>query len=256
MLIRVVSVSGLMLLTGILVGRTLDAADTETWDGTIVQYGTMHEAIGEQQHQGRVQLNTLVERPHFFAVGALDKLEGEITILDNNVTVTRVDAARQLESGKGSALENQATLLIGAYVPSWAEHKVAENVEPDKCDQYLADVASKTGINTSKPFMFTVEGDFSKVKLHVINGACPMHARLKKIELPKERQPFEADLEKIHGTIVGVFAKDAVGKITHPSTSIHMHLLYKDAKSGRTVTAHVEQLGLLDGAVLRLPRSK
>jgi len=137
MLIRVVSVSGLMLLTGILVGRTLDAADTETWDGTIVQYGTMHEAIGEQQHQGRVQLNTLVERPHFFAVGALDKLEGEITILDNNVTVTRVDAARQLESGKGSALENQATLLIGAYVPSWAEHKVAENVHGQRTSKFF-----------------------------------------------------------------------------------------------------------------------
>ena len=256
MLIRVVSVSGLMLLTGILGGRALDAADTETWDGTIVQYGTMHEAIGKQQHQGRVQLKKLVERPHFFGVAALERLKGEVTILDGRVTITRVDAARQLDPSEDSALDKQATLLIGAYVPSWAEQKVAANVGPDECDGYIADVASKVGIKTSAPFVFTVEGDFSKVRLHVINGACPMHARLKKIELPKDHQPFEAEYEKIQGTIIGVFAKDAVGNMTHPATSTHMHLLFRDAKSGKLVTGHIEQIGFLSGAVLRFPKSK
>jgi hypothetical protein len=67
--------------------------------------------------------------------------------------------------------------------------------------------------------VFTVEGDFSRVRLHVINGACPMHARLKKITLSKEQRPFEAELERVSGTLVGVYAKDAVGKLTHPATS-------------------------------------
>jgi alpha-acetolactate decarboxylase len=256
MLFHRVLVSGLLLIAGIFGERSVAAADTETWDGKIVQFGKMHEAIGQQQHQARVRLKQLVERPHFFGVAALAKLQGEATMLDGKVTVTRVNAQGQLEPNESEPLDDQATLLIGAYVPSWTEHKVAAHVGADEIDQYTADVAVKAGLKLSAPFVFTVTGEFSKLRLHVINGACPMHARLRKIELPKENRPFEVELEKVPGTIVGVFAKDAVGNITHPATTTHMHLVFKDTKSGKMVTGHIEQIGLLEGAVLRLPKSK
>jgi alpha-acetolactate decarboxylase len=232
----------------------LAADETKSWDGKIVQYGKMREAIGAQQHQGRVLLKKLVEQPHFFGVAALEQLAGEATIHDGKVTITRVDAAGRLEPSDASGTDAQATLLIGAYVPSWTEHNVVKDVGPAEFDQYIADVASRAGIKTSKPFVFTVEGNFTKVRLHVIHGACPMHARLKKIELPKELRPFEADLDNVPGTIVGVSAKDAVGDITHPATSTHAHLLFRDKVSGKMVTGHVEQVGVLKGAIVRLPK--
>ncbi|TWU64568.1 hypothetical protein V7x_01120 [Crateriforma conspicua] len=58
---------------------------------TIVQYGTMHEAIGKQQHQGRVLLNDLSSKKHFHGVGALEGLAGEVTIDDGQVYVTSLD---------------------------------------------------------------------------------------------------------------------------------------------------------------------
>jgi alpha-acetolactate decarboxylase len=247
---------GMMLLAGLLGGRNLAGADADMWDGKIVQYGKMHEAIGQQQHQGRVQLKELVERPHFYGVAALAKLEGEVTVLDGKVTVTRVDDKGQLETDRSTPLDNSATLLIGAYVPSWTEHRIAESVEPVELDQFLADAAGKADVESAKPFVFVLEGEFNKLRLHVINGACPLHARLKKIELPKEQQPIEVELEKVRGTLVGVFAKDAVGDITHPATSTHMHLVFKDGRTGQTVTGHVEQVGVVQGAILRLPKSK
>jgi alpha-acetolactate decarboxylase len=216
----------------------------------------MHEAIGQQQHQGRVQFKQLVERPHFYGVAALARLEGEATILDGKVTVTRVDDKGRLKADESEPLDGSATLLIGAYVPSWTEHKIGARVEPDELDQFLADAAAEAGIKTAKPFVFTLEGNFSKLRLHVVHGACPLHARLKKIELSKEQQPVEVELEKVRGTLVGVFAKDAVGDITHPATSTHMHLVFKDGQTGQTVTGHVEQIGVLEGAILRLPKSK
>lgn len=249
-------IAGLILLTGIWGGRTLRAADAESWDGKIVQYGKMHEAIGKQQHQGRVAFEKLIAQPHFFGVAALEKLEGEATILDGKVTITRVDAQGQLQSSDSDAVEEQATLLVGAYVPAWTEHKMTRSVGADELDQYLVDAAAKAGIKVSEPFVFTIEGEFSDLRMHVINGACPMHARLKKIELPKEQQPYEAELKKVRGTLVGVFAKDAVGNITHPGTSTHMHVLFKEEKAGKLVTGHVEQIGLVEGAVLRLPKAK
>ena len=256
MLIRQIVLLGLLLSFVLLGGRCLEAAEPQQWDGTIVQYGNMHEAIGQQQHQGRVQLKQLVEQPHFYGVAALAQLQGEAAIVDGQVTVTCVDAHGQLAPAEPAQLDASATLLVGAYVPSWNEHKVAQAVSPDDFDKFVADAATKAGLKASEPFVFTMAGEFSRVRLHVINGACPMHARLKKIELPKDKQPFEAELDKVQGTVVGIFAKDAVGNITHPATSTHMHLVFQDAKSGKLVTGHVEQLGLPAGAILRLPTTK
>jgi alpha-acetolactate decarboxylase len=246
---------GLVLLAGLL-GRPLAADDAATWDGKIVQYGKMHDAIGKQQHEGRVQFQKLLTQDRFFGVAALEKLEGEATIYDGKVTITRVDAEGRLESTESAAPDGQATLLVGAYVPSWTEHKVGRSVATDEFDEYVLDAASKAGINVSAPFVFVVEGEFSNLRLHVINGACPLHARLRKIELPKEHQPFEVERDTVKGKLVGVFAKDSVGNITHPATSTHMHLLFNDEKSGNTATGHVEQIGLREGAILRLPKAK
>jgi alpha-acetolactate decarboxylase len=216
----------------------------------------MHEAIGQQQHQGRVPLRNLVERPHFYGVGALAQLEGEATIFDGKVAVTRVGANGQPAAAESAPLDASATLLVGAYVPAWMEHKSVQSVSPDEFDKYLANLATNSGLNASEPFVFTVEGEFSTVRVHVINGACPLHARLRKIDVPKDKQPFEAEYDKVRGRVVGVFAQDAVGSITHPATSTHMHLLFQDAKTGKTITGHVERLGFVEGAIVRLPKTK
>lgn len=226
----------------------------ETWDGTIIQFGSMHEAIGQQKHHGRVPLKSLSDRPHFFGVGALEQLGGEITIQNGNATITRVGDDGRLEPGDVSDI--QATLLVGADVPTWTEHQVVANVGFAEFDQFIADAATKAGLNVKKPFVFVIEGTFAQLKLHVIHGACPLHSRRNQIELSGTSRPYEAEFDKRQGSLVGVFAHDAAGEITHPGTTIHMHLVYRDADSEHTVTGHIEQTGMLAGAVLRFPRTK
>lgn len=238
-------------VVGALALGALSVLAAESWDGTLVQYGTMHEAIGQQQHQGRVALHTLVERPHFFGVAALEELKGEITVFDSDAIVTGVAADGNLEPMGGEDL--QATLLIGAYVPAWSEYRVESAVPAAGFDAMVRDAALRSGVDVSKPFVFTVEGEFSDVRMHVINGACPMHARMKKIEIPKEQTPFEGEYRTIRGRLVGVYASDAVGRLTHPATSTHVHLIFDDGTSGVKSTGHVEQAGLATGAVLKLP---
>lgn len=235
---------------------TTPVENPEPWDGEMVQFGTMHEAIGEQQHQGRVTLSDLLKRPHFYAVGARENLAGELTILDGVPTVTRVNAEGEPSPVETAPEEMKATLLVGAYVPQWTEHAIEKAISPDDLDKSIAEIAAKSGLDVSKPFVFAIDGVFSDARLHVINGACPMHARLNKIALSKDEKPFEADLSEVHGTILGVFAKDAVGKVTHPGTSTHMHLQYTEEKSGATLTGHLENIGLSAGSVLYLPLVK
>jgi alpha-acetolactate decarboxylase len=226
------------------------ALAAESWDGTLVQYGTMREAVGMQNHQGRVALSTLVDRPHFFGVAALEKLDGEITVFDSDLTVTGVTPEGKLESIQGEDL--QATLLVGAYVPAWTERTFDHAVPATGFDDVIRDAAKQSGIDVAKPFVFTIDGEFSDVRLHVINGACPMHARLKEIDIPAAQAPFEGKYPSVRGRLVGVYATNAVGTLTHPATSTHVHLIFEDA-SGVRATGHVEQIGLGAGAVLKLP---
>lgn len=250
-------ISGLALIgLAFCAGQLIAQTDATVWDGTVVQYGKMHEAIGQQQHQGRVLLKDLLEKPHFYGVAALEELAGEATVLDGRLTITRVGEDRQLETSPVVTGKESATLLVGAYVPSWTEQRITAQVGDDAFDDLIAQLAAGAGIDVAMPFVFTVEGEFEQLRMHVIHGACPMHARLRKIELPKEKQPLEMELENVRGTIVGVFARNAVGDITHPATSTHMHFLWKDEGSGHLVTGHVENIEVSPGAVLRVPSQK
>ena len=213
----------------------------------------MHEAIGQQKSHGRVLLGDLVKRPNVYAVGALENLTGEITIDNGKIVVTRVDASGEIEpTNEPSTL--QATMLAGASVKSWSSYPVAHDVDHSEFDEFVAKAASASDIDTEEPFMFSVEGEFTNVRLHVINGECPVHARVKKSDINAEDQPFEETFPKITGKLIGVFAKDAVGKLTHPATMTHVHIIYRDNKSGVALTAHVEQVGLAGGSSLKLPK--
>lgn len=247
--------TSLLAITIVLMTATTTSADTP-WDGSIVRYGTMHEAIGRQQHQGRVRLSDLVKRPHFYAVAALEGLKAEVTIDDGKITITGIGDTGRLGPVADTDGNRQATMLVGASVDSWSQHKVSSDVSAEDFDQFIADAASQAGLDLSKPFPFKIEGKFTGVRLHVIHGACPIHARMQKLDLPVDKRPFEKDWEQVGGKIIGVFAKDAVGKLTHPATSTHMHLLFKDEQIEQTVTGHIEQAGLATGCVLYIPKPK
>lgn len=241
-------VSGLAVMLGSFSGAL--AAKPE--GKHLVQYGKMHEVIGQQQHQGRVKFTALVKKPHFYGVGALESLGGEATIFDGKVTLTQVQSDGKLSPVKLTP-QTQAALLVGAYVKDWSKHPLTKAVSSDGLNTLIEQEAQQAGLNVKEPFLFVIEGDFQNVQLHVINGACPIRARMRKEVLPPDKKPYEADLPKISGKLVGVFAKDAVGNITHPDTSVHVHLLFKDPQTGALRTGHVEQLTVAPGATLLLP---
>ncbi len=218
----------------------------------LVRYGGMHETIGQKQHQGRVGLAEIVSRPHFYGVGALEGLRGEITIQDSAAIVTGLAPDGRLQPLTPADL--QATLLVGQSIGEWTNVTLTEAVSHVEFDEIIATTAARIGINTAVPFMFVVDGEFTDVRLHVINGACPVHARMKNLTLDKDERPYELEAERLTGTLVGVYASDAVGKLTHPATSTHVHLVYEDRETGQIVTGHLERGGLAAGAAVRLPK--
>lgn len=81
------------------------------------QYGSMPETIGMQSHHGSASLGELVDRPNFYGVGALKKLQGEVTISDCKAILISVFADDALASSGDKASELLEALLVGGEVP-------------------------------------------------------------------------------------------------------------------------------------------
>jgi hypothetical protein len=219
-----------------------------------VRYGGMHETVGQKQHHSRVALAEIVERPHFYGIGALAGLQGEITIQDSVATVTSVAPDGRPQTRRGADM--QATLLVGKSIEDWASRTLGDAVWHAQFDAAIAAAAAEVGLDVAIPFMFVIEGEFTDLRLHVINGACPVHARMKNLTLDHSQRPFELEAERLTGTLVGVYAADAVGKLTHPATSTHVHVVYVDHETEQRITGHLERVGLAAGAVLKLPKPR
>jgi alpha-acetolactate decarboxylase len=208
------------------------------------QYGTMHEAIGRQQHHARVNIEQLTQKKGFTGVGALEGLNGEVTILNGKAVITGVNA-----QGKPTPRPKdlRATLLVGTQVKSWKVLEIPNEMSRKDFETWLA------GQTLTSPSMFKLQGKINNIRLHILNGACPVHARMNKLKLPAEKMPYEGNFKELSATLVGVYAKDAVGKLTHPDTSIHTHIVYK-SKSGEDLTGHLEDFSLGQNTKVFLPR--
>lgn len=217
----------------------------------LLQVGGMHEAIGMGRHQSRVSLDEIVGKPHFYGVGAVEALQGEVTVLDSVAIATAV-----AQDGRPRPLESssvRATMLAGQSIRNWIDLPLPEGVSPSEFDEAIGGMAAERGIDVSKPFVFVIEGEFREVRLHIINGACPVHARKKGAQIEKRKQPFALEAERMNGTLVGVYAVDSAGSLTHRGTRTHAHLIYIDEDSGDRITGHIEQGGVAKGANVKFP---
>lgn len=219
----------------------------------LIQYGKMHEVIGMQKHEARVELAELLKKPHFYAVGALAGLQGEISVVDSRATVTEVTDQAKAKPANKDAAKRQATMLIGAYVDEWIEIDCEKDLTDTELDDWIKSEIEQYWGDVQQPVMFMLRGTFSDVHLHVINGACPVHARVRQIEIPEFKQPFDTTLSSTSGEVVGVFALDAAGKLTHPATSTHKHLVYRAEANADELNGHVESMSVKRGTKLLLP---
>lgn len=225
----------------------LPGCSMDRWDGRIESWGGMRQVMREGHTEARIALSDIATKPHAFAVGAVEGLRGEILIDDGRCWVSQV-VAEHSAPVRDDPQSFRATLLVVAYVPVWSESVVTTAVASDELEAFIRDAAKRIGIDITRPFPFVVEGDFRHLSAHVINGYCPMN---QKVDVRStENQPVRLDDVPGSGKLIGIYAEDSAGELTHHGSSMHVHVLME---SSPAMVAHVEGVALAPGAKLRLP---
>ena len=207
----------------------------------------MREVMHEGMTGPRVALGSQAGR-HAVALGALEGLDGEITIMNGDVWISRVRDGDVVTSGPAVPSEPQATLLVVSHVPTWRTIAFDAPAGGAELEAAINRAAMEQGIDTSMPFPFIIDGVATSLDMHVINGFCPHGSG----EVTVGREPLRIMLaEPTPVSIIGFYAEGAQGILTHHGTSIHAHALL-DAPEGR-MTGHIDSVEVADHAVLRLP---
>lgn len=220
---------------------TLLFQSPEGWDGQIAQWGTMREVLAEGKSERRLPLDQLRDRENLVGVGALEALAGEITIYGGKVWITK-DDVKAVE-----ARAEHATLLATARVSEWSAILRQKEIATDQIEGAVREAATKSGWDTRKPFPFVIEGRLT-VDAHVIRGACP-HAGG-----PGGLQPpIALSIKDEPGILVGFYAENSAGTLTHHGSNIHAHVLTKDNPPRM---GHVDSVSIEAGSTIRVPARK
>ena len=218
------------------VPREVAPHPVETW-------GSMRRVLREGHTEGRVTLEEVV-RPETVAVGAMEGLAGEITVDGGAIHLASVVDAHAPGgiAVRGAGPGERATLLVAADVPAWRAYELHPGLDMDALESTVRELAAKEGIDAALPFPFRVEGTARSLRLHVIDGVCP-------IAHPEGPPPWRFEGEDEEVVLVGFHAEDSAGRLTHHGRASHTHAIAR----GGEVSGHVDEVTLAEGARLFLP---
>ncbi len=216
-----------------------------TWSGQIDRWGTLREVMREGSTSGRVQLSEAATR-HVYGIGALEALGGEIIIIDGDAWVGQCSTEGSTTEEPSGTSDYIATLLATTYVPRWRRQSIDQDLTRDELEDYLKQTAAKARIDTDEAFPFMLVGTFIDCSLHILNGSCPYAEQADKPEQP----PCRSHYDSAKGTLVGFYAENAAGVLTHHGRRTHIHSLLREPS---LIAGHVDDLVVPAGATLYLP---
>jgi acetolactate decarboxylase len=192
----------------------------------------------------RVDLAPLASVPHLYAVGALDALRGEITVVDSEPSIARVvDGRLAVEGGFG----HRSPFLIWAQVERWREVRVPAGLaDLAALERFLAGAVVAAGLDPGEPVPFMVRGRPERVELHVLDrrgdGGHTAGAH--------EQVAARFALQDLPVELVGFRSDGHQGVLTHHGSTAHVHVRTAD----RRQSGHVDAVRLGAGpATLFLP---
>jgi len=213
---------------------------------SVKDYGNFSRMLTVKSAPGNVSLQPMQGLQHLYGLGALQSLQGEITIIDGNVLISSGTA----NDGHTMPVTSQdyATILVTAPVKSWIPVPIPTDLTQTSFEEFVVKARSKYGISTDVPFPFLVKGEIRNLHWHVVNG---LNFSAKEMGSPHaHKKKFEA--AETHGILIGFYSgKQLEGVISHPGERFHLHF----ADINLTHAGHVDDYTIGANATLFLPKN-
>ncbi|BAO77704.1 acetolactate decarboxylase [Winogradskyella sp. PG-2] len=213
-----------------------------------VEYnGALKNMMHKSDISTKVDLKTFENSKHFYALGAIENLKGEIQIFDGKPFNTMViDSTLKFDN----SFNKKATLLVYAQVEKWNSIHIPNDILSYKdLENYIAQTAKENQIKIDEPFLFLLEGICKSVDWHVINWneGDMDHSHHKHIS-----SGLNGRLKNKKVEILGFYSDSHHAIFTHHSTNMHLYVKTTDNK----LAGHLDDLTLGNGMVLKLPNIK
>jgi acetolactate decarboxylase len=207
--------------------------------------GAQRETIMNGKLAAAIDLRTLAKAPHLYAIGPLEHLRGEVTIVDSRPSLARVNSAGAVAVTE--SYDAGAPFLVWAEVAAWRDLPIPADVRSfAELEAFVPRAAESAGLDPQKPLPFMLRGREKHIEFHVLNriGDPPHNMDQHK----KIQATFE--LDEAEATIIGFHSTRHRGIFTPMDSAIHIHFQTPDNRT----SGHIQKLQLGTGLMLSLPR--
>ena len=225
----------------------LGGCASRSWNGKVRMWGTLRGVLHDGDTTSKVRLSEATN-PHSVGIGAPEGLDGEIVVLDGETWVAEAGEHDEAVTRHPAPPDTKATFLAMATVPRWVELRTDGRLSLDGLAKEVRAAAERNGLDTKAAFPFVVEGRFSTIKLHILNGRCPF-AQPRATDYAAH-EPVRVQADDARGVLVGFYYDGKPGVLTHAGKTLHVHAILKD---GQHTMGHVEAVSVEAGAVIRVP---
>jgi len=193
--------------------------------------------------EGKVELRTLTDRPHLYALGPLAGVTGEVTIFDGEPWIARVVERRIHVTADA---DQKACFLVYDHVDYWCEYVQGKPIgDEEALQEAVLRGARAARLDVGAPFAFLLRAPSATITFHVLDKRDGLPHNPERHERAKAR--FELQRQAVE--VLGFCSSRHRGIFTPKDSDLHMHLRTLDGRA----SGHVERIAVEPGAIIAVP---
>src|SRR5690606_24226583 len=118
--------------------------------------GAMRITIREGNMAAHAALDTLLNKPHLVAIGPVEGLKGEITVLNSKPYITKI---KGIGANTTADSATRASFLVYAQVPVWKEYPIPTAIKDlTQLEEYIRYISKSERFEATLAIPFLVKG--------------------------------------------------------------------------------------------------
>ena len=206
-------------------------------------FGALKNIMHQNDIKAKVDLKDFQNELHFYALGALEDLKGEILIIDSQPYISSVENE---DLRINDTFNHKATLFVSANISKWQSFEIPNSLKDDSLEEFIEDIANDNGIDTSKPFPFLINGIARSLDWHVIDWK---NGDLDHTHENHINSGLKGTLKNREVEILGFYSNKHHAIFTHHTTNMHMHFKTFD----NAICGHLDKLVIGSDMKLKIP---